>query len=62
MRLEVKIEFRGMRDFAIDNGTGRTIAAPIGIPVVLGEETDVMPLPDNYNRDGRVNRKFLASI
>lgn len=50
MALQVEIEFGRVWDVLVYNGTGWTIAAPITIPLVLREESNVVAFTNNAVR------------
>lgn len=58
--LEVKVEFRRMRDISVDDGTRRTVAAPVALVGALREEADVVPLSNDDHGDLGIDSEFLA--
>jgi hypothetical protein len=49
-------------NFAINDGSSGTIAAPVCIPVVLREEPNVVTFADDNNGDSRIDLQFFASV
>jgi hypothetical protein len=54
MALQVKIKLCGMCDFMVNYCTGGTVARPVAITLILGEEPDVMSLPNYDHGDLRL--------
>jgi len=54
MALKIKVELGWMRDFSINDRACWTITAPVGLPFVLGEESNVMPFTDDDDGDCRI--------
>jgi hypothetical protein len=48
--------------FPIDHSTSRTVATPVGIPLVLGEESNVMTFANNNDGDCGIDSQFFTSI
>ena len=51
-----------MADVSIDHRACRTVPAPVSIFRVLCEEPDMVPLPDDDNRDRGIDVELLACV
>ena len=60
MALEIPIELERVRDLLVDDGACRAVPAPVFL--ALGEEPDVVPLPDHDHRDFGVDLEVGACL
>lgn len=55
MTLQVKVKFSGVHYFAINDGASWTISAVVSVFAARREESDVVALPDDDDRDRGVD-------
>ena len=60
MALEIKVELGGMGDLTINNRACRAVTTPVGLPRVLGKESNVMPFTDDDDGDCWVDFQLSA--
>jgi len=60
--LKVEVKFSGMSDLTIDDSASRAIATPIGVPLRLREETDMVALSNNDDCDLGIDTQLLACL
>jgi len=59
---QVEVEFGRMPNIPIDHGSGRAVAAPVSIPLILREETHMVALANHNDGDRRIDSEFLAGV
>jgi hypothetical protein len=59
--LEIEVKLGRMGNLTIDDSARWAVTTPVGIPGVLWEESDVMPLANNNHGDSWFDFEFLAS-
>lgn len=62
MALQVVVEFDRVDDIPVYDCACGAVAAPVAVPLGLGEEANVVTLADDNECDLRRDSQFLASI
>jgi len=59
--LQIEVKFGGMSNVAIDDSACWAVTTPIGVPMILWEKSNVMPLANDNDRDSGFDLEFVAS-